>query len=129
MTLKEAMNSVKQRQIDAACHATNQKRIAINALQDIICLLENCFEDLKGWDQPAYAGGAAYSTYWLPCGVRGKVYFHVDSRHPEEVAVCRNRDEVSVTVNPFTCEGLDFLMLAVAERLLCYSDSEITTLR
>lgn len=123
------MNSVKQRQIDAACHTANQKRIAINALQDIICLLENCFEDLEGWNEPTFAEGAAYSTYWLPKGVRGTVYLRVDSRFPEAVTVCRNRDEVPVTVNPFTCEGLDFLMMAVAERLLCYSDSEITTLR
>lgn len=129
MTLKEAMNSVKERQTNAMYLAAKRKREAISSLQDIICLLENCFEDLSGWDEPTYAVGAAYSTYWLPCGVRGKVYFHVNSRHPEEVVVIRNRDEVSVTVNPFTCEGLDFLMLAVAERLLCYSDSEITTLR
>ena len=129
MTLKEAMRSVKERQSNAMHLATKRKRDAINALQDIICLLENCFEDLDGWNEPGYCDGRAYSTYWLPRGVRGKVYFHIDSRYPEEVAVIRNRDEVSVTVNPFTCEGLNFLMLAVAERLLCYSDSEITTLR
>lgn len=129
MTLKEAMNSVKERQSNAMHLAAKREREATNSLQDVICLLENCFEDLEGWDKPTFAEGAAYSSYWLPTGVRGTVYLRVDSRFPNEVFICRNRYEVPFTVNPFTCEGLDKMMLAVAERLLCHSDSEITTLR
>jgi hypothetical protein len=128
MKLKEAIESIKNRQGEARRLEITREQNALADIAPLITLLKETFQQdgLKGWDFPTYCSGVAYSRYWLE-GKYGHVYMNVNSQMPEMVSVSVKDNELAVATFPTTEEGLSFMVLAVAERMKLAHASEMIT--
>jgi len=127
MKLQEALNSIKQRQIEEAQSDLIREQNAVNAIMPVINLLHETFENLKGWDKPTYFRGVANSRYWME-GQYGHVYMDINSDKPERVWVYVKDHELGLFAYPLTESGLSHLVMAVAERMTLSCAKEMTTL-
>ena len=128
MKLQEALNSIKQRQIEEAQSDLIRGQNAVNAIMPVINLLHETFENLKGWDEPVYFQGVANSRYWME-GKYGSVYMNINSNTPDMVWVYLKNHELGLFTYPTTESGLSLLVMAVAERMTLSCAKEMTTAR
>ena len=126
MKLQEALESIKNRQTEARRLEIAREETAYSDLAPMIALLKETFDGLKGWDFPTYCSGVAYSRYWLE-GKHGSVYMDVSSRTPEMVSVSVKDNGLAVATFPTTEDGLAFMVMAVAERLMLAHASDMVT--
>lgn len=118
MKLKDAISAIENEQAEAHEIDLARKRNALADIAPIIALIKDTFkeDDLKGWDEPTYCAGVAYTRFWLE-GKCSTVYLKVDSRCPERVVVYRQNGDLGTNTFPTTDEGLAHMVGCVAKRM------------